>query len=441
MTHRSRPLLWLTIFVGLALFSTAASVPATESPQPRIWGLERGVSDVDSAIAFYTAALGFEVVSQESDGTWALLHNGTARLALVLSDAPVAGDDSPRVYPNFSVGGLDATAGAVVAAGGSVAGTPRTTPVGSALAIRDPFGHPANLIDHPWDEKAADSPPEIFNFGLRVESVATAETFLTALGLTVQTRDYLPQTLVFAPQGVAQLVVHPVAAQAVAPLTDAGALWLDADPGDVLAALNETQRRGARATPAIPPATGSTVDLRGPSGNLFKIARRSPSDRDYDAEISAEEATAAFEHLKSLAGDWRAKSTRGWDEVVTYEVVAGGSVVMETNTFADAPDNTMYTMFHLDGARLLATHYCASGNQPRLMATAIADDGKRVTFTYLDSTGLPSRDHGHMDQAVFRFLNQDTFTSKWTWYAKGNEQWMEEIEHRRARSPEVATGR
>ena len=72
------------------------------------------------------------------------------------------------------------------------------------------------------------------------------------------------------------------------------------------------------------------------------------------------------------------------------------------------------------------------------MATDVADGGRRVTFSYLDGTGLPSRDHGHMDQAVFRFLDADRFTAQWTWYQEGSEQWMEEIEHRRLAELEEA---
>lgn len=431
MRHLDETPVRRSALTALTLYLAVTSVGqlATAEPPPRVWALERGVPDVPAAVDFYTAALGFELAA--GDGTaWALLVNGEARVVVTLSDVPVASPGSSRVYPNFTVGDLAAAQRAVLAAGGHVDGEPRASAVGQAVAIRDPFGHPANLIDHPWDEKAAESAPEVFNFGLRVRSVVEAESFLTALGFAVGNRDYLPQTLVFQPQGVAQLVVHPIAERPADPLADAGALWLDAEPTALVASLDAAHRHVERASPGLDPAA-ATVELRGPSGLLFKVARRPPGDGAGQTGLSAGEAAATFERFKALAGEWRAQSTRGWDEVLTYEVSAGGSVVMETNTFTDAPDRTMYTFFHLDGHRLLATHYCASGNQPRLQATALADGGRTVTFTYLDGTGLPSRDHGHMDQAVFRFVDGDTFTSKWTWYAKGHEQWLEEIEHRR----------
>ena len=88
-------------------------------------------------------------------------------------------------------------------------------------------------------------------------------------------------------------------------------------------------------------------------------------------------------------------------------------------------------MYHMDGDRLLLTHYCEAGNQPRLVASSIEDGARTVTFTFLDATNLPSRDHGHMDKAILRFLDDDHFSSRWTWYQDGEETWMEEIVYER----------
>jgi hypothetical protein len=32
-----------------------------------------------------------------------------------------------------------------------------------------------------------------------------------------------------------------------------------------------------------------------------------------------------------------------------------------------------------------------------------------------------------MDKAVFRWLDDDHYSSRWTWYEGGQERWMEEI--------------
>ena len=141
---------------------------------------------------------------------------------------------------------------------------------------------------------------------------------------------------------------------------------------------------------------------------------------------TAESAKAAFERFKSLAGKWVGRSTKGWEEAVSFKTIARGSVVVE-NSFDAHPNETMMTMFHLDGGRLLLTHYCVAGSQPRLQATAFEETGKTITFTFLDATNLKSRDQGHMDKAVFRFADENHFTVRWTWYQNGKENWMEEI--------------
>jgi hypothetical protein len=140
----------------------------------------------------------------------------------------------------------------------------------------------------------------------------------------------------------------------------------------------------------------------------------------------ADEARAAFERFEALEGAWLGKSTRGWTEQLSFRVIAGGSVVMQTS-FDAHPGETMATMFYLNSGALDLTHYCVSKTQPHLRATAFEDGGRVVTFTFLDGGNLPSREKGHMDKAVFRFEDHDHVSSRWTWYQGGEERWMEDI--------------
>jgi len=137
-------------------------------------------------------------------------------------------------------------------------------------------------------------------------------------------------------------------------------------------------------------------------------------------------AQAAFARLKALSGTWQATSTKGWTEAMTYQTIAAESAVVETSIGAH-PDETMTTVFHMDGDRLLLTHYCVAKNQPRLVATGFSDAGRTVTFAFLDATNLPSHDTGHMDKVVYKFADDDHFTTQWTWFEHGREQWMEEV--------------
>lgn len=158
----------------------------------------------------------------------------------------------------------------------------------------------------------------------------------------------------------------------------------------------------------------------------LSLAASLASARPDPPRPSAGEARAAFERLKGLAGTWEGRSTKGWEETLRYQVIAGGSAVLETS-FEAHPGEEMATVFHLDGDRLMLTHYCVAKNQPRLEATSITDGGRTVVFTFKDGGNIPTRDKGHMDSAVFTFDGDDRVTSRWSWYQDGKEKWFEDI--------------
>ena len=149
-----------------------------------------------------------------------------------------------------------------------------------------------------------------------------------------------------------------------------------------------------------------------------------------------QESTSArqvFGQFQALAGEWRGRSTKGWTGGASFEVIAAGSVVVETSRFQAHPDETMMTMYHLDGNTMLLTHYCVAKNQPRLQMSSIEEDGKKVTFRFRDGTNLASRSQGHMDSVVYQFQGPEQFTSQWSFYKDGREEWMEEIHYERIR--------
>jgi hypothetical protein len=149
------------------------------------------------------------------------------------------------------------------------------------------------------------------------------------------------------------------------------------------------------------------------------------------ARPTGDEARAAFERIKRLAGTWQGRSTRGWRETLRYQVIAGGSAVLETS-FEAHPGEEMATVYHMDGDRLVLTHYCVAKNQPRLEATSITDGGRTVVFTFQDGGNIPTRDMGHMDSAVMTFEAPDRVTSRWSWYQDGKQKWFEDIVSTRA---------
>ena len=149
--------------------------------------------------------------------------------------------------------------------------------------------------------------------------------------------------------------------------------------------------------------------------------------------VTAGDAKMLFARLKRLEGTWKARSTKGWTEINTYEVAGQGSVVFNRSFFEGAENDGMLTTFYLDGDRLLLTHYCEARNQPTLVAATIDDEAQRVAFRFDHGTNMKSRDSGHMDAVVLQFVDDDHVKSRWSWYGDGKERWFEEIEQTRVR--------
>lgn len=130
----------------------------------------------------------------------------------------------------------------------------------------------------------------------------------------------------------------------------------------------------------------------------------------------------SFELMKSLTGNWEGKTSVGTAVKVSYRVTAGGSAIMAEILSDDMKGKSedMISMIHMDGDRLLLTHYCSAGNQPRMQASVSAD-GKTITFKYLDATNLTSLDQGHMDHVVFNFIDANHHTEEWHFLVGGKE--------------------
>ena len=135
----------------------------------------------------------------------------------------------------------------------------------------------------------------------------------------------------------------------------------------------------------------------------------------------ANKASEGFDKLKSLVGTWAGTTQDGKAVTVSYKLVSEGNVLMES---LDKPGHaqTMITMYHVDGDRILMTHYCSVGNEPRMRAKSLSADGSKLSFTFLDITNLDSPDAPHMHGLVFTFKDKDHMVQKWTMRAQGKDQ-------------------
>ena len=129
-------------------------------------------------------------------------------------------------------------------------------------------------------------------------------------------------------------------------------------------------------------------------------------------------ASATLERIKKLEGTWTLPASEGTGGAamnITFKSTAGGSAVIET-MFPGSKEE-MINLYTADGEKIVLTHYCMLGQQPRMKQSASADD-KTIKFEFENGGNIKSRDEGHMD-AVALTVDGDTLTEDWTFYADG----------------------
>lgn len=146
--------------------------------------------------------------------------------------------------------------------------------------------------------------------------------------------------------------------------------------------------------------------------------------------VSSNDAKAAFDRLKTLVGEWQADTSMGKVQV-SYELVAGGTALLERESGERMP--VMITVYHLDGERLILTHYCVAGNQPRMQARSFDPAARLLRFEFLDATNLSNKDAGHMRNATIRFVSNDRFAADWEFYQDGQKKSTESFQYTRVR--------
>ena len=136
-------------------------------------------------------------------------------------------------------------------------------------------------------------------------------------------------------------------------------------------------------------------------------------------KMSAVPQTPEWQKLKTLVGSWEGTMDEGGKPVpatVDVRMTGDGSAIMHV-LGKDTP-HEMVTMIHPDGKRLLATHYCAAHNQPR-MALAPSAAANQVAFGFVDGTNIAPGDE-HMRSVVFTIVDADHHEEAWT--SSGSEK-------------------
>jgi hypothetical protein len=139
---------------------------------------------------------------------------------------------------------------------------------------------------------------------------------------------------------------------------------------------------------------------------MFVLASSARAE-DKPAAGKAPAANPNLERLKKLAGTWveADKDGKPTDKVVSVvKVTAAGSAVQET-LFPGQPME-MLSIYHLDGADLVMTHYCALGNQPRMKADP-KSPANQIRWEFVGGTNLNPAKDMHMHGGTLTFVDDD----------------------------------
>ncbi|HEY2093167.1 MAG TPA: hypothetical protein VGJ81_14885 [Thermoanaerobaculia bacterium] len=130
----------------------------------------------------------------------------------------------------------------------------------------------------------------------------------------------------------------------------------------------------------------------------------------------------ALTQLKQLAGKWSGKTDRGAPIVITYQVAAHGSTVVETQSPGE-PDE-MLTVYSLDGNDLVLTHYCPMGpvgNQPHMALDRTASTPRDLRFTFVRLANLDAEKDVHLHAGRIRVVDDHHLERQWDVYKGGKK--------------------
>jgi hypothetical protein len=129
-------------------------------------------------------------------------------------------------------------------------------------------------------------------------------------------------------------------------------------------------------------------------------------------KMSVVPQTPEWQKLKALVGEWEGVMEEGGKQLpatVEARLTGDGSAIM--HVLGKGSPYEMVTMIHADGKRLLATHYCAAHNQPR-MALVPGKAPNQIAFDFVDGTNIGPGEE-HMKSVVFTFTDADHHEETW----------------------------
>jgi hypothetical protein len=159
------------------------------------------------------------------------------------------------------------------------------------------------------------------------------------------------------------------------------------------------------------PATLLFLQLKGASMAIFLSVLGLCAALAFDGGSSSD-----FGQLKVIAGEWKSTGTKK-PLAISYREMSAQTVLVEFYGVGSARETL--TVFHPDGATLMATHYCAQGNQPRLRLKRVS--GQHWIFAFADATNLPDAKASHLVRLELELLDPNHLVRTETYRAKDKD--------------------
>lgn len=112
---------------------------------------------------------------------------------------------------------------------------------------------------------------------------------------------------------------------------------------------------------------------------------------------------AAFDQMKALEGTWQVADREDHPLRIRFYPTARGTTLVESWEVEGRSHSL--TLYHRDGDKLLATHYCPQGNQPRMDMVPGADGA--IIFSFRDVTDYDPAGEQHQHDLSFDLSDTD----------------------------------
>lgn len=173
---------------------------------------------------------------------------------------------------------------------------------------------------------------------------------------------------------------------------------------------------------------GVALVLAGVSSATAQSRKGQPKAAAGAPEAIVFDAASAMAFLTTTSGEWfpttgaqhehnaaPAAAARPGAGVSVKTKAAGSAVV---HTYRQGSPGEMETVFHMDGDKLLLTHYCALQNAPVLRFEKSGKPGE-IKFVFHGGTNFDSSVDAHLHESTFQVIDKDTVEQRSTVFTNG----------------------